>query len=39
MLSHLYVNAPGSIPAVILHRLEAKIDELWSFVGAKAHRH
>ena len=24
---------------MILHRLEAEIDELWSFVGAKANRH
>jgi IS1 family transposase len=36
---HLYVEPPGSTPAVILQRLEAELDELWSFVGAKANRH
>ena len=27
-----------STPRVILQRLEAEMDELWSFVGAKANR-
>jgi insertion element IS1 protein InsB len=36
---HLNVTSPTSPPVVILHRLEAKIDELWSFVGTKANRH
>ncbi len=35
---HLHVKLPASSPAVILHRLEAEMDELWSFVGAKANR-
>jgi insertion element IS1 protein InsB len=30
---HLYVKPPGGTPAVILQRLEAELDELWSFVG------
>jgi hypothetical protein len=35
---HLYVEPPGGTPAVILQRLEAEMDELWSFVGHKANR-
>jgi insertion element IS1 protein InsB len=35
---HLYVEPPGGAPAVILQRLEAELDELWSFVGKKANR-
>ncbi len=35
---HLYVKPPAGTQAVILHRLEAEIDELWSFVGTKANR-
>src|SRR5262245_33035001 len=35
---HLYVELPGGTPAVILQRLEAELDELWSFVGKKANR-
>jgi insertion element IS1 protein InsB len=35
---HLYVEPPGGTPAVILQRLEAEVDELWSFVGKKANR-
>jgi len=35
---HLYVGPAGSTPAVILQRLEAEVDELWSFVGRKANR-
>jgi len=35
---HLYVQPPGGTRTVILHRLEAEIDELWSFVGTKANR-
>jgi hypothetical protein len=35
---HLYVESLGSTPAVIVQRLEAELDELWSFVGGKANR-
>ena len=35
---HLYVEPPGGTPAVIVQRLEAELDELWSFVGMKANR-
>ena len=35
---HLYVEPPGRTPQVIVQRLEAELDELWSFVGKKAHR-
>src|SRR5262249_54275625 len=35
---HLYVEPPSSTPAVILQRLEAELDEFWSFVGHKANR-
>jgi insertion element IS1 protein InsB len=35
---HLYVEPPGGTPAVIVQRLEAELDELWSFVGKKANR-
>jgi insertion element IS1 protein InsB len=35
---HLYVEPPDGTPAVILQRLEAEVDELWSFVGKKANR-
>ena len=35
---HLYAELPGGTPAVILQRLEAELDELWSFVGKKANR-
>src|SRR5215475_12570968 len=35
---HLYVQPIASPRAVILHRLEAEVDELWSFVGKKANR-
>ena len=35
---HLNVKPPASTPAVIVQRREAEMDELWSFVGAKAHR-
>ena len=35
---HLYVEPAGGTPAVILQRLEAELDELWSFVGKKANR-
>src|SRR5712692_1875812 len=35
---HLYVEPSGDTPAVILQRLEAELDELWSFVGTKANR-
>jgi insertion element IS1 protein InsB len=36
---HLYAEPPSGAPAVILQRLEAELDELWSFVGKKANRH
>jgi hypothetical protein len=36
---HLHVKPPASSPAVILQRLEAELDELWSFVGKKENRH
>jgi IS1 family transposase len=36
---HLYVEPPGSTPAVIRQRLAAELDERWSFVGKKANRH
>src|SRR5262249_15652540 len=34
-----YVTQSGGTPAVILQRLEAELDELWSYVGKKANRH
>jgi insertion element IS1 protein InsB len=34
----LYVESLGGTPTVILQRLEAELDELWSFVGKKANR-
>ena len=34
----LYVKPADNPPAVILQRLEAELDELWSFVGKKANR-
>jgi insertion element IS1 protein InsB len=36
---HLYVESPVDTRAVILQRLKAEMDELWSFVGAKENRH
>jgi insertion element IS1 protein InsB len=36
---HLYVEPPSDTPTVIVQRLEAELDELWSFVGKKATRH
>jgi hypothetical protein len=35
----LYVRPPAGTQVVILHRLEAEVDELWSFVGKQANRH
>jgi len=35
---HLYVQPTADTQKVILHRLEAEVDELWSFVGKKANR-
>src|SRR5215212_5707573 len=32
---HLHIKPPASSPAVIMQRLEAELDELWSFVGQK----
>jgi len=34
----LYIKPTGGTSAVILQRLEAELDELWSFVGKKANR-
>jgi IS1 family transposase len=34
----LYANPAEGTPAVILQRLEAELDELWSFVGKKTNR-
>src|SRR5262249_5984939 len=36
--AHLHIQASGQAPMVILKRLEAEVDELWSFVGKKANR-
>src|SRR5689334_22177445 len=36
---HLHAKLAASTPAVILQRLEAEVDELWSFVGKKMNRH
>jgi insertion element IS1 protein InsB len=36
---HLHVELPVSTRAVILQRLKAAVDELWSFVGTKTDRH
>ena len=33
-----YVQSTTGVQRVILHRLEAEVDELWSFVGKKANR-
>jgi insertion element IS1 protein InsB len=35
---HLYVQSTTGAQRVILHRLAAEVDELWSFVGTKANR-
>ncbi len=35
---HLHVQGSAKAPMVILQRLEAELDELWSFVGKKANR-
>src|SRR4030095_9731668 len=35
---HLHVKPPVRTPGVIVRRLEAELDELWSFVGMKANR-
>jgi len=35
---HLYVRPTAGTQRVILHRLEAEVDELWSFVSRKANR-
>jgi hypothetical protein len=34
----LYAKPADGTPAVILQRLEAELDELWSFVDKKANR-
>jgi len=36
---HLYVTSPSGTQTVILQRLEAELDELWSFVAQKANRY
>jgi insertion element IS1 protein InsB len=35
---HLYAQSTAGAQRVILQRLEAEVDELWSFVGKKANR-
>src|SRR5918911_559570 len=35
---HLYIQSASGPQRVILQRLEAELDELWSFVGKKANR-
>src|SRR5262249_35235511 len=35
---HLNVQPTTGTQSVLLHRLAAEADELWSFVGSKAHR-
>jgi IS1 family transposase len=35
---HLPIKPPASSPAVIMQRLEAELDEIWSFVGQKENR-
>jgi insertion element IS1 protein InsB len=35
---HLYSQPTAGTQRVILQRLEAEVDELWSFVGRKANR-
>jgi insertion element IS1 protein InsB len=35
---HLYVKPADGAPTVILQRVEAELDELWSFVGTKENR-
>jgi hypothetical protein len=35
---HLYVDPPNGTLAVILQRLGAELDELWSLVGKKVNR-
>jgi len=35
---HLYVQSTAGNQRVLLHRLEAEVDELWSFVGRRANR-
>ncbi len=35
---HLYVEPTSDTQRVILHRLEAEVEELWSFVDTKANR-
>jgi len=35
---HRYVTPPANTPAVSVQRLEAELDELWSFVGQKENR-
>src|SRR5215510_1335026 len=36
---HLYAKPVSVVSTVILQRLEAELDELWSFVGTRANRH
>jgi len=36
--AHLYVKPADGAPTIILQRLEAELDELWSFVGTKENR-
>ena len=36
--AHLYVQLPVRPTDVVIRRLEAEADELWSFVGKKANK-
>jgi IS1 family transposase len=36
---HLHIQSTVGMQVVILYRLEAELDELWSLVGTKANRH
>ena len=35
---HLYVQLPVKPPDVVIQRLEAEADEMWSFVGKRANK-
>jgi insertion element IS1 protein InsB len=35
---HLYITSPSGTQTVILQRLEAELNEIWSFVGQKENR-
>jgi insertion element IS1 protein InsB len=35
---HLHVRRPAGPAEVVIHQLEAEVDEMWSFVGKRANR-